>query len=242
MYTGIKQPGIKARRRFSVQPDPALQYNAALRKAKQAAALSASLLSSWALTPASPGALSCQEPSLLPTYAREESSIPEGGGAGTQAGRNSLTFLHRLLGSISISSGSRLPPGPRRRSGTSASNIVGETEWGGWVGWERGECRAWEPLHKGLPNDFAPVMQGLLARGPGGCLLLACLLSSPPSRERRNIEPLPGRARKSYPSIQKSLACAKIYPHGDWQDPALGCRSPVQWGWVAYFLVSSLTD
>lgn len=153
-----------------MQPDPALQYNTALRKAKQPAALSASLLSSWALTPASPGALSCQKPSLLPTCAREESSIPEEGGAGTQARRNSLTFLNRLSGSISISSGSRLPPGPRRRSGTSASYIAGETEWGGWVGgWAGGLGRAgaWETLHKGLPNDFAPVMQGAFCEGTG---------------------------------------------------------------------------
>lgn len=160
-----------------MQPDPALQYNTALHKAKHPAALSASLLSSWALTPASPGALSCQEPSLLPTYARAESSIPGKGGAGTRARRNNLTFLNRLSGSVSISSGGRLPPGPRRRSGTSGSNIVREREWGGRAG-------AWETLHKGLPNDSAPVMQGLFARGAGGCLLLACLLSSPPSRER----------------------------------------------------------
>lgn len=169
-----------------MQPDPALQYNTALRKAKQPAALSASLLSSWALTPASPGALSCQKPSLLPTCAREESSIPEEGGAGTQARRNSLTFLNRLSGSISISSGSRLPPGPRRRSGTSASYIAGETEWGGWVGglggW--GEQGPGKLSTKASRMTLLQSCRGLSARGPGGCLLLACLFSSPPSRER----------------------------------------------------------
>lgn len=166
-----------------MQPDPAPQYNTALHKAKQPAALSASLLSSWALTPASPGALSCQETSLLPTYVRKESSIPGEGGAGTQARRNSLTFLHWLFGSISISSGSRLPPGPRRRSGTSASYPVGETEWGGWVGW-RGEQGPGKLSTKASRMTLLQSCRGLFARGPGGCLLLACLLRSPPSRDR----------------------------------------------------------
>lgn len=145
-----------------MQPDPALQYNTALHKAKQAAALSASLLSSWALTPASPGALSCQEPSSLPTYAREESSIPGEGGAGTQARRNSLTFLNRLYGSISISSISF----PRVPAGEAA--LRPHTPWekrGGVGGWAGGKAGTWETLHKGLPNDFTPVTQGAFCEG-----------------------------------------------------------------------------
>lgn len=120
---------------------------------------------------------------MLPTYARAESSIPGKGGAGTQARRNSLTFLNRLFGSISISSGGRLPPGPRRRSGTSASHTVGEREWGGWVGWGR-EQGPGKLSTKASRMTLLQSCRGLFARGPGGCLLLACLLSSPPSRGR----------------------------------------------------------
>lgn len=146
-----------------MQPDPTLQDNPAQHKAKRPAALSASLPASWALTPAPPGPLSCQEPSLLSTYARLGSSISGKGGASTQARRSSLTFLNGLFSSITISPGSRLHPGPRSRSGTLASYTVGERERGGWVGgWAGGRAGAWETLHKGLPNDFAPVMQGAL--------------------------------------------------------------------------------
>lgn len=37
----------------------------------------------------------------------------------------------------------------------------------GWVGGLGGRAGAWETLHKGLPNDFAPVMQGAFCEGTG---------------------------------------------------------------------------
>lgn len=191
-----------------MKPDPALQYNTALHKAKQPATLSASLLSSWALTPASPGALSCQETSLLPTYAREESSIPGEGGAGTQARRSSLTFS--TFGSISISSGSPLPPGPRRTSGPSASYTVGEAEWGGWVGWG-GEQGPGKLSTKASRMTSLQSCRGLFARGPGGCLLLACLLSSPPSRERGETLSRLQEEHENLTPASRSLSPAQKY-------------------------------
>lgn len=143
---------------FHEERDPTLQDTPVQHKAKQTAAVSASLPTSWALTPASPGPLSCQEPSLLSTYARMGSSISGKGGASIQARKSNLTFLSGLFGSLSP--GSLLHPGRSRRSGTSASYTVGERERGGEVkGWVGGRAGAWETLHKGLSNDLAPVMQ-----------------------------------------------------------------------------------
>lgn len=114
---------------------------------------------------------------MLSTYARLGSSISGKGGASAQARRSNLTFLNGLFGSISISPDSLLHPCPRSRSGISASYTVGEKERGGWVGWGGGREGAWETLHKGLPNDFAPVMQGALGGDRVGvCCWLVCLI------------------------------------------------------------------
>lgn len=54
---------------------------------------------------------------------------------------------------------------------------------GGWVGWG-GEQGPGKLSTKASRMTLLQSCRGLFARGPGGCLLLACLLSSPPSRGR----------------------------------------------------------
>lgn len=99
----INQKELKPGSHFSKQPDPNLQDTPAQHKAKQTAALSASLPTSWALTPASSGSLSCQEPFLHSTYAGMGSSTSEKGGASIQARKSNLTLLSWLFGFLSPS-------------------------------------------------------------------------------------------------------------------------------------------
>lgn len=176
-----------------MQPDSTLQDNSTQNKAEQTEALSASLPASWALTPASPGPHSCQEPSLLSTYSRMGSNISRKGGASSQARRNNLTFLNRLFDFISTGSSNLLHPGPHSRSDTSASYTVGERERGGWAG-VGGRSGAWEILHNGLPSEFSPVMQEALQGDREGVWFwLVCLIHHR-ARGKRNIQQHPRRA------------------------------------------------
>jgi len=212
----------------SKQPDPTLQDNPAQQKAKQPAALFASPPASWALTPAFPGPLSCQEPALLSTYARMGSSISGKGGASTQARRSGLTFLNGPFGSVSISPGSFLHPGPRSRSGTSAPHSVGERERSGWVGGGWGERGPEEPSTKAF--ETLRSCRGLL-RGDlvGVCCWLVCFIPHRARREerrsaasRKSTKILPQRPEAS-PPVQKYIPAVT-----DSWDPALGCRPPDQ--------------
>lgn len=63
---------------------------------------------------------------------------------------------------------------------TAEAALWPHTPWekgSGAGGWARAGAGAWETLHKGLPNDFAPVMQGVL-RGNrlDVCCWFVCLI------------------------------------------------------------------